>query len=262
MSDCRTSAAGGAASPHHSNSTQQGLSSGSCWPQPAGPQAATSQQVVRTSLHVSRRRSVQQQSPLPRTTTMPRSVVLLAAAVGCALIVGADAQTKRGPPRPVQPPQKPCLGDTRGDRKCAHDSTHRVCARIGDPQTSFWRFTGQHSWCNTRGSYYGRWGNNMRCPASAPTWCICKWATASWIKGAGCGPAIKFDCDATDICATTQGLFFSYNDFNVNLRPAHSCAKLKCPKIWRELLSSTPPSHGHPWHRSVSLCWRSGAAPV
>eukprot|EP01047_Picozoa_sp_COSAG01_P046236 COSAG01_NODE_4324_length_5132_cov_4.443274_3_plen_120_part_01 len=64
---------------------------------------------------------------------MPRSVVLLAAAVGCALIVGADAQTKRGPPRPVQPPQKPCLGDTRGDRKCAHDSTHRVCARIRRP---------------------------------------------------------------------------------------------------------------------------------
>lgn len=41
----------------------------------------------------------------------------------------------------------PCPGDTRGDRRCNHDITHRVCASIGIPETSFWTFTGQRSWC-------------------------------------------------------------------------------------------------------------------
>merc|ERR1712228_982587 len=38
---------------------------------------------------------------------------------------------------------KPCPGDTRGDRRCNHDSTHRVCAKIGVEGTNFWEFTGQ-----------------------------------------------------------------------------------------------------------------------
>lgn len=34
---------------------------------------------------------------------------------------------------------------------------------------------------------YGDDNDGMkRCPASSPTWCICKWATAQWIKGEGC----------------------------------------------------------------------------
>ena len=153
----------------------------------------------------------------------------------------------------VQPPQSACAGDTRGDRRCAHDSTHRVCALIGDSGTSFWKFTGQRSWCNTRGNYGGKFGSNLRCPASSPTWCICKWATASWIKGAGCTSAINIDCAATDICATTQGLFFSYNDYNVNLHPAHKCVQQKCPKMWQKCKLANPrfghggsgPSGGH-----------------
>merc|ERR1712098_132824 len=40
---------------------------------------------------------------------------------------------------------KPCPGDTRGDRRCNHDSTHRVCAKIGIEGTSFWEFTGDHT---------------------------------------------------------------------------------------------------------------------
>ena len=43
-------------------------------------------------------------------------------------------------PNPVQPKQEVCEGDTRGDRTCSHDPTHRVCARIGDADTSFWQF--------------------------------------------------------------------------------------------------------------------------
>ena len=46
---------------------------------------------------------------------------------------------------------EPCPGDTRGDKRCNFDDTHRVCAKIGVPNTSFWKFTGQQSWCQTTG---------------------------------------------------------------------------------------------------------------
>lgn len=51
----------------------------------------------------------------------------------------------------AQSVQDPCPGDTRGHRGrvvCDHDATHRVCAKIGDANTSFWSFTGQRNWCN------------------------------------------------------------------------------------------------------------------
>ena len=41
-----------------------------------------------------------------------------------------------------------CHGYTHGDRKCKEDVTHRVCARIGEPESTFWRAIGQRSWCN------------------------------------------------------------------------------------------------------------------
>ena len=31
----------------------------------------------------------------------------------------------------------PCPGDTRGDRRCNKDNTHRVCALIGLPGSTF-----------------------------------------------------------------------------------------------------------------------------
>eukprot|EP00088_Acartia_fossae_P016014 TRINITY_DN1891_c0_g1_i2.p1 TRINITY_DN1891_c0_g1~~TRINITY_DN1891_c0_g1_i2.p1 ORF type:complete len:168 (-),score=15.56 TRINITY_DN1891_c0_g1_i2:83-586(-) len=123
---------------------------------------------------------------------------------------------------------KPCPGDTRGDRRCDFDSTHRVCAKIGIPDTSFWHFTGQRNWCNSVGYYWGSYGRMPRCPADKPTWCICKWATARWIAGEGCNNSVQFDCDATDVC----NLKASYTDFNVNLRPAHDCMMQKCPEQW------------------------------
>merc|ERR1711865_1294730 len=80
----------------------------------------------------------------------------------------------------------PCQGDTRGDKRCNHDSTHRVCAKIGLEDSSFWKFTGQSNWCSTNGNYGGKNGSDQRCPPEEPTWCICKWATAKWIAGEGC----------------------------------------------------------------------------
>jgi len=122
----------------------------------------------------------------------------------------------------------PCPGDTRGDRRCNHDPTHRVCAKIGLAGSTFWEFTGQRSWCNTVGYYGGPYGSLPRCPADKPTWCICKWATARWIKNEGCGESVEFDCAATDVC----NLKASYHDYNVDLQPAHDCMMIKCPDEW------------------------------
>ena len=100
--------------------------------------------------------------------------------------------------------------------------------QIGVEGTSFWEFTGQNSWCGTRGHYGGQHGNDVRCPPEEPTWCICKWATAQWIAGEGCGKNVEFDCEATDVC----DLKASYQDFNVKLQPAHDCMAKKCKAQW------------------------------
>mmetsp|Transcript_55244 Transcript_55244/g.120353 ORF Transcript_55244/g.120353 Transcript_55244/m.120353 type:complete len:144 (+) Transcript_55244:261-692(+) len=116
----------------------------------------------------------------------------------------------------------PCSGDTRGDGRCNHDSTHRVCANIGSSATSFFKFSGQRNWCGTRD------GSAARCPPEAPTWCICKWATARWIEGEGCNSSVNFDCAATDVCNLKR----SFSDGGVNLQAAHDCVKRKCPNQW------------------------------
>jgi hypothetical protein len=177
------------------------------------------------------------------------STIIMTALLACGTLATAAPLSHRllqgkasGPVAPViaQAAQQVCEGDTRGDRRCNHDSTHRVCARIGDPDTSFWEHTGQRSWCNTRGNYGGTWGNNMRCPLEEPTWCICKWATADWIQGEGCNANINLNCAASDICATPYGLFFSYDDFSVDLHPAHECAKQKCAAEWTACEAANP----------------------
>mmetsp|Transcript_28283 Transcript_28283/g.53106 ORF Transcript_28283/g.53106 Transcript_28283/m.53106 type:complete len:157 (+) Transcript_28283:90-560(+) len=117
-----------------------------------------------------------------------------------------------------------CPGDTRGDGKCDKDDTHRVCAKIGMDGTSFWDFTGQQKWCGT--DIYG--DGKIACPADKPYWCICKWATASWIKGEGCNDNVDFDCSATDVC----NLKSSYADGDTKLGPAHDCMKKKCKTEW------------------------------
>merc|ERR1719197_597145 len=140
-------------------------------------------------------------------------------------------------------PQAVCGGDTRGDQRCNHDATHRVCAKIGDPDTSFWRFTGQKKWCGQSLHYSNSpHGDDLACPPSKPTWCICKWATASWIKGEKCTDGVEIDCGATDICRTTQGLFFSYSDFSVDLKPAHDCMPHKCPSEWAACQNANSPA--------------------
>jgi len=179
--------------------------------------------------------------------------VLLVSALTALLLAPAAASVCKGDTSSncAQEEQKACPGDTRGKRgtvKCNHDPTHRVCAIIGDPDTSFWTFTGQSKWCGK--DLYG--SGEKACPYTKGdatddgSWCICKWATARWIKGVWpsttnpvkCPASIEINCDASDICNTHQGLFFSYNDFGVDLKPAHECVKQKCKTIWDKCVSA------------------------
>ena len=84
----------------------------------------------------------------------------------------------------------------------------------------------------TRGNYGGKFGNDLRCPIDEPSWCICKWATARWIKGEGCTDSVQFVCEATDVCDLKN----SYQDFSVDLKPAHDCMMKKCQKEWEKVL--------------------------
>lgn len=71
----------------------------------------------------------------------------------------------------VQTEMSVCEGDTRGDRKCNHDATHRVCAKIGLADTSFFHHTGQTNWCGTIGYYSNSpYGDQPRCPPEHPTY--------------------------------------------------------------------------------------------
>ena len=145
------------------------------------------------------------------------------------LIQAAHAQSKVT----AQSALASCAGDTRGDQKCNHDETHRVCAKIGEADTSFWKSTGQQSWCGTNNG-----DGRTACPADKPTWCICKWATAKWIKSETCNANINIECAATDICATEVGLFFSYTDGDVALAPARKCIMHKCKKEWNACVAA------------------------
>ena len=80
-----------------------------------------------------------------------------------------------------------------------------------------------------------------RCPETNPTWCISKRAAAKWIRGYGrCDESINFDCDGTDICATSDGLFFGYDDTTVNIAPALYCVKFKCESQWSACCKANP----------------------
>ena len=61
------------------------------------------------------------------------------------------------------------------------------------------------------------------------------------IKGHGqCDDTIQIYCDATDVCATELGIFFSYNEYNMDLAPAHECLKAKCAYLWSVCDSANP----------------------
>lgn len=120
-----------------------------------------------------------------------------------------------------------CPGDTRGDFKCNHDETHRVCAKLVDtsggtctPQLwgdkDFWELTNQTS---------VEWKDDV-CnePNPGEYWCICMWATAKLINQVGCDN-ITIKCDATSIKHIMQ----STSDGNDNLDEEHACLRQKCP---------------------------------
>ena len=103
-------------------------------------------------------------------------------------------------------------------------------------------FTGQSNWCGSVGYYGGQHGSKPRCPPEKPTWCICKWALADWIGGEGCGESVEIDCAGTDICATSQGLYFSYQDYGRTLSGAQECVAKKCPEVWKSCVEANKES--------------------
>ena len=83
----------------------------------------------------------------------------------------------------------------RGDRKCNHDSTHRVCARLVDNTNgqceplnwgtqNFWQITNQEDWdwhkliCSDKTR--PELGSKQK--PSGEDWCICMWATEELIN--------------------------------------------------------------------------------
>ena len=72
-----------------------------------------------------------------------------------------------------------------------------------------------------------------RCPKNEPSWCICKWATADWIKGEGCNDSIQFVCESTDVCNVKK----TYTDMGIHgpveITPdVKKCMAKKCKKQW------------------------------
>ena len=137
---------------------------------------------------------------------------------------------------------KPCPGETRGTGQCNQNSIHRVCANVGDTKgNSFWNFTGQRSLCGTVGNYKGPLGSRPRCPPDKPTWCICKWKTAKWIKAKGCGVTARERLGATrkaqgwEVVATGEYLFSRRS----NTANMHS---IDIKKLTRDEISPIPPT--------------------
>merc|ERR1712224_159190 len=109
----------------------------------------------------------------------------------------------------------PGEGPRYGDFKCNHDGTHRVCARLKNPDGSkvqwgeggdFWAITRQPDWSQHVGSSPSNPGGD---------WCICMWATATLISEVGCAN-VHLDCGATDI----NYVLSKYSDGGVDLMPA------------------------------------------
>jgi hypothetical protein len=110
------------------------------------------------------------------------------------------------------------VDDRNGAGTCDFDDTHRVCAQIlstDGTDHDFWDITGQSA-------FKDDWVDRMD---GGDGWCICKWATASYILAAGC-PEGFFDCDATDV----TNLCDSYDDFDTALKPAQECIMKLCPQ--------------------------------
>jgi len=132
----------------------------------------------------------------------------------------------------------PCPGDDRGDYKCNHDATHRVCAKLVDNQKgqckrlkwgtkNFWELTDQvkYDWSKLICSDKDRYGNTK---PSGEHWCICMWATEKLINKVECDN-VHFQCDATDV----NYILSKYHDTDVHgdqveITNAKCCMLKKC----------------------------------
>jgi len=142
----------------------------------------------------------------------------------------------------TEKPVVPCEGDDRGDYKCNHDATHRVCAKLVDNSEgnctrlkwgtqNFWEITDQvkYDWSQLICNDTDRYGNPK---PSGENWCICMWATEGLINKVGCDN-VHFQCDATDV----NYILRAYNEDTdvhgnqVEITNAKCCMLKKCPSF-------------------------------
>jgi len=141
---------------------------------------------------------------------------------------------------------KPCPGDDRGDRKCNHDRTHRVCAKLVDNTNgqckrlqwgtkNFWEITDQvkYDWSKLICSDKTRSGDPKLDGLSADDrehWCICMWATEGLINKVGCDN-VHFQCNATDVNYILRAYNMDYDVHGdqVEITNAKCCMLKKCP---------------------------------
>jgi len=123
---------------------------------------------------------------------------------------------------------KVCPGDTRGDFKCNHDQTHRVCAELVEKASSTCeplKWGDKNFWQITRQTEV-QWNEDIcKDPNHGDSWCICMWATASLIKEVGC-ENVHIHCESTDV----EYVLSKYQDGQQDLSAAHECLETKCPR--------------------------------
>ena len=108
--------------------------------------------------------------------------------------------------------------------------SHHICIDLSSTTGgNFCNVTGQPDWCSS----------SMECDSSRPTsqlcpvknWCVCQWAFASYIEGAGgCDYIQTIKCNAVNIEALKayQAAAGTINDMNSKYTKALQCLESRC----------------------------------
>lgn len=114
-------------------------------------------------------------------------------------------------------------GFTR-DGRCTYvnddTGTHHICIKM---KSDFCRVTGQPDWCNSEMPCMNKGG---QCPVE--NWCVCQWAFAGYLAGAGgCDAVDEVVCNSTNLAAVQ-----AYEQSNnPNHKRALACIKERCGSI-------------------------------
>merc|ERR1712087_218662 len=101
--------------------------------------------------------------------------------------------------------------------------SHHVCIDMrSNTGGNFCQVTRQPDWCSSSMRCDGSYGE---CPVEH--WCVCQWAFASYLKGAGgCDKIQKVVCEATNMVALTH--YRQQAPYNPDVANALQCLEQKC----------------------------------